>query len=184
MNLLQLRNQCTPMLQHAREWVMKVRILHILRCAAKSTDALVSAGDSYLELARDIGEAANFATYFTGSPAAESTPHLYISALATWTSRQQSRSELEKQFSRIPVLLIPKAGWNVPLMTIEVGGAAIAVAFSRDGMRIVSGSNKSGTVRSVGCFNGCRAEILKGHTLSVNSVAFSSGWHPDCVLLV
>jgi hypothetical protein len=27
MNLLGLRNQCTPMLQHAREWVLKVRIV-------------------------------------------------------------------------------------------------------------------------------------------------------------
>ena len=27
MNLLRLRNQCTPMLQHARRWVLKVRII-------------------------------------------------------------------------------------------------------------------------------------------------------------
>jgi hypothetical protein len=27
MNLLKLRNQCTPMLQHARQWVLKVRIV-------------------------------------------------------------------------------------------------------------------------------------------------------------
>jgi len=27
MNLLELRNQCTPMLLHARQWVLKVRII-------------------------------------------------------------------------------------------------------------------------------------------------------------
>jgi hypothetical protein len=56
-----------------------------------------------LELARDIGEAANFATYFTGSPAAESTPHLYISALATWSQDTNLCRKWKKQFSRIPV---------------------------------------------------------------------------------
>jgi len=46
-------------------------------------------GINYSELARDIQEAANFATYFTGSPAARSTPHLYISSLATWSQHTE-----------------------------------------------------------------------------------------------
>jgi len=49
----------------------------------KSNNTIDQCQNSHLELAHNIGEAANFATYFTGSPAAESTPHLYISALAT-----------------------------------------------------------------------------------------------------
>jgi hypothetical protein len=32
MNLLKSRNQCTPMLQHAREWVSKVRIVWVEMC--------------------------------------------------------------------------------------------------------------------------------------------------------
>jgi len=36
MNLLKLRNHCTPMLQHAREWVLKVRIIFEV---ATTTDA-------------------------------------------------------------------------------------------------------------------------------------------------
>ena len=48
-------------------------------------NAFGQCGNSFLDLACDIGEVANFATYFAGSPAAESTPHLYISALATWS---------------------------------------------------------------------------------------------------
>jgi hypothetical protein len=31
MNLLKLRSQCTPMLQHAREWVLKVRTAYVLQ---------------------------------------------------------------------------------------------------------------------------------------------------------
>jgi len=54
-------------------------------------------------LARDIGEVANFATYFTGSPAAESTPHLYISALATWP-QDTALSELENPILSDPCL--------------------------------------------------------------------------------
>ena len=38
------------------------------------------------ELAADIAEAANFATYFTAHPPASSTPHLYISALVSWST--------------------------------------------------------------------------------------------------
>ena len=55
-----------------------------MSCSA-TPNAFGQCGDSYSELAHNICEAANFATYFAGSPAAESTPHLYISALATWS---------------------------------------------------------------------------------------------------
>ena len=38
------------------------------------------------DLVQNILEAANFVKYFTASPATLSTPHLYISALATWSN--------------------------------------------------------------------------------------------------
>jgi hypothetical protein len=74
-----------------------------------------------LELARDIGEAANFATYFTGSPAAESTPHLYISALATWLQDTSLSRNWKNQFTRIPVFTHTKGSIDLPLMTVSAG---------------------------------------------------------------
>jgi len=67
----------------------------VLRCTSTTADAVFQCRNNYSELGRDIGETANFATYFTGSAAAESTPHLYISSLATWT-QDTALSELEK----------------------------------------------------------------------------------------
>ena len=125
-----------------------------------------------LELAHDIGEAANFATYFTGSPAAESTPHLYISALATWSQNSSPSRNWKKQFTRIPVFRCTKGSINLPLMTISAGGYIMAVAFSRDGKRIVSGSDDK-SVRVWDASTGVELKELKGHTSWVNSVAFS-----------
>ena len=62
MNLLGLYNQCTPMLQFARQWVLKVffELQHLMLF-------ICQCGNSYLELAHDIAEAANFATYSLGA---------------------------------------------------------------------------------------------------------------------
>jgi hypothetical protein len=118
------------------------------------TDAVVQCESDYSELAGDIGEAANFATYFTGSPAAESTPHLYISSLATWTQDTELCRHWKNQFSRIPVFTHTKGRIDVPLMTIMAGAEVTAVAFSRDGMRIVSGSYDADCA-GVGCVDRC-----------------------------
>ncbi|CAA7260761.1 unnamed protein product [Cyclocybe aegerita] len=154
MNLLGLRNQCTPMLQRAREWVLKC-------------------GESHSKLARDIGEAANFATYFTGSPAAESTPHLYISALATWLQDTSLCWNWQRKFSRIPTFTHTRGSTDLPLMTITAVSGVNAVAFSSDGMRIVSGSQDR-SVRVWDASTGAELKVLNGHCNRVYSVAFSS----------
>ena len=136
------------------------------------TDAVFQWASNYSELARDIQEAANFATYFTGSPAAESTPHLNISALATWLQRTELSCNWKSQFSRIPVFTHTRGRIDVPLMTIMVGDRPRAVAISRDGMRIVSGSDDD-TVRIWDASMGAELNVLKGHAGSVNSVAIS-----------
>ncbi|KIM80637.1 hypothetical protein PILCRDRAFT_822370 [Piloderma croceum F 1598] len=154
MNLLGLKNQCTPMLQFASQWVLKC-------------------GNSYSELARDIGEAANFATYFTGSPAAKSTPHLYISALATWLQDTSLARKWKNQFTRIPVFTYTKGSIDLPLMTVSARGPIMAVAFSGDGTRIVSSSSDE-SVRVWDASTGVELKELKGHTNLVNSAGFSS----------
>ena len=126
-----------------------------------------------MELARDIGEAANFSTYFTGSPAAKSTPHLYISALATWSQDTGLCQNWKKEFARIPVFIHTKGNIPRPLMTVQAGSATLAVAFSSDGTRIVSGSDDK-SVRVWDASTGAELKELKGHTDSVNSVAFST----------
>ena len=94
--------------------------LYSLSCTA-TTNGAGQHGNSYSELVHDIGEAANFATYFTGSPAAELTLHLYISALATWL-RETSPSQNWKNWSTcIPVFTHVKGSIDMPLMTISAG---------------------------------------------------------------
>jgi WD40 repeat protein len=143
-----------------------------LSCTATTND-VGQGGSSYLELARDIGEAANFATYFTGSPAAESTPHLYISALATWLQDTSLSRNWKNQFTRIPVFTHTKGSIDLPLMTVSAGGNVWAVACSSDGTRIVSGSGDN-SVRVWDASTGVELKELRGHTSWVFSVAFSS----------
>ena len=126
-----------------------------------------------MDLAREIGEAANFATYFTGSPAAESTPHLYISALATWSRDTSLSQSWRNQFSQIPVFTYSQGSINLPLMTVSTVREIWAVAFSSDGMQIVSGSG-DGSVQVWDASTGVELKALSGHTSIVRSVVFSS----------
>ena len=134
------------------------------------TNAVGQCGDRYLELAHNIGEAANFATYFIGSPAAESTPHLYISALATWSQDTSLSRSWKNQFTHIPVFTYSQGGSiDLPLMTISAGGKIKDVAFSSDSTQIVSGSDCS--VHVWDASTGVKLKELKGHTNLVRSGA-------------
>lgn len=108
-----------------------------------------------------------------GSPGAKSTPHLCISALATWSQDTSLCRNWKKQFARIPVFTHTKGTINLPLMTIQAGSATNTVTFSTDGTRIVSGSNDH-SVRVWGVSTGAELNVMKGHIAWVNSVAFSS----------
>lgn len=90
-------------------------------------------------LAANIAEAANFATYFAASPATLSTPHLYVSSLATWSEESTLSQQWKDQFPCIPSFTHLKAS-NVPLMTQMTTLLVNSIAFSSDGTRIVSGS--------------------------------------------
>jgi len=138
----------------------------VLGCTSTTTDVIFQCKNSYSELARDIGEAANLATYFTGSAAAESTPHLYISSLATWTQDTELCRDWKNQFSRIPIFAHTKGRIDMPLMTIMDGEGISAVALSRDGRHIATASFDE-TVR---VWDMC---VLVGHTDWVNSVMYS-----------
>ncbi|TFK17861.1 hypothetical protein FA15DRAFT_710411, partial [Coprinopsis marcescibilis] len=120
MNLLGSQKRCDPMLRMARRWITK---------AAKYD----------LILAQQLLESASFALYFSASPASLSTPHLYISALATWAKTSDLYRHWRAQFPKIPDFNM-RGSLNPALMKIEVGSDVLAVGFSSDGTRIVSGS--------------------------------------------
>ena len=100
-----------------------------------------------------------------------STPHLYISALATWSTGSSLSQQWKEQFPHIPSLTHRKAT-DVPLMTIQTGSANESVAFSPDGTCIVSSSNDN-SVRVWDASTGAELKVLNGHTKSVYSVVFS-----------
>ena len=130
-------------------------------------------GDSYSSLAWDIYEAANFATYFTESPAAESTPHLYISALAIWQQDSEDTrlfQNWKNQFTGIPAFKYTEGS----IMSLAKGSIT-DVAFSSDGTQIVTGLDDGSVwVWDVSTGTEVKKLKLKGHTGLVSSVVFSS----------
>ena len=173
MNLLRSSHQCPSMLRRASEWVLKVQLNNLPQTYAKLTP--MNQGDKFpSDLAKDIAETFDFATYFTASPAAQSTPHLYISSLMTWSRDSMISKSWKDQFSHAPSFTYTNLGnaVTVPLMTIQVGHEVLAVTFSSDGTRIASGST-DGSVMVWDAWTGKELKTLNGHTSYVTSVVFS-----------
>ena len=121
---------------------------------------------------QNIHDTVNFVKYFIASPAASSTAHLYISALATWPKQSFISQTWIKYFPFIPSLTHVRGNIMTPLMAIPTKDWIYAVAFSHDGTRIVAGSlDKS--VQVWDALTGAELHQLNGHTNRVNSVAFS-----------
>ncbi|PPQ85244.1 hypothetical protein CVT25_010017 [Psilocybe cyanescens] len=162
MNLLGSVRECTPMLHKAQVWVHYC--MSELKLKWKEFDFVYSS----------LLEAANFSTYFGGSPAGKSTPHLYISSLATWKPEFAWAQQWKNQFCLIPTFT-HNGGTNVPLLTIQIpsGMAIYAVTFSMNGTQIASGSTDC-FVRIWDASSGEELKILKGHNGVVNSVSFTS----------
>ncbi|KAF5320359.1 hypothetical protein D9611_011274 [Ephemerocybe angulata] len=123
-------------------------------------------------LALLCGQAASFALVFSASPASASTPHLYISALATWHGREDICEMWRSYFPKVPTLTTRGARATSMLMEINVGSEVNAVAVSGDGRIIASGAN-DGLVRLWDATTGKAQCKLKGHRDQVTSVAFS-----------
>ncbi|KAF8155552.1 mycorrhiza-induced NACHT/WD-repeat protein [Crassisporium funariophilum] len=150
MNLLGFSSHCSTMLQYAREWILKNT-------------------NRESELPNNLAEAANFATYFATNLPALSTPHLYISALATWSTGSAISQQWKETFPDVPTFIHRQA--DVPLMTIPTGTFA---AFSPDGTCIVSGTGrKDYSVRVWDVSTAAELKVLNGHKDIVWCVAFS-----------
>lgn len=139
---------------------------------SKADGVVTQCGKGCAELASETGEAANFATYFAGSPAAASTPHLYISVLATWSRNTTLCQKWKRSFTAIPTF-IPGAIEQIPLITIQEVGTVNSVSFSTDGTRIVSGSYDK-SVRVWDASTGQQLQVLNDHVGRVTSVSFSA----------
>ncbi|KDR73111.1 hypothetical protein GALMADRAFT_125121 [Galerina marginata CBS 339.88] len=150
MNLLGSRSLCEKMLRRARNWITK----------------------DDLALGEDFAEAASFALYFSGSEAALSTPHLYISVLATWPCDFELIRGWRSHFPGIPGFTRGLQRGR-QLMSLEMESPVYAVAFSSDDRRIISGSGDK-LVQAWDASTGEMLKLMEGHTGGVWSVAFSN----------
>src|ERR1700679_744655 len=118
-----------------------------------------------------LADAANFSTFFAGSPAAKSTPHLYISALSTWNQQSPVWTHWKHQFTFTPLISLT-CNVMVPLMTMTTNAEIRCIALSGECDLIVSGSQDN-LVQVWDAKTGAQLRELQGHTNWVNSVAFS-----------
>ena len=121
-------------------------------------------------MAENLTEAGSFSLYFSGSGASLSTPHLYISALATWPRKLGPCGGWKGHFPGIPGFTNASLGGTL-LITLHVDSPVNAVAVSPDGKQIIACSDSS--VRVLDASTGDGVKELKGHTNQVESVAFS-----------
>ncbi|KAG9111306.1 hypothetical protein FRC07_008073, partial [Ceratobasidium sp. 392] len=130
-----------------------------------------------LELATD---ACQFAHTFASSPASQSTPHIYISALRFWP-KERPVSECYSQSIQYSMLDTCRSDKpSVPVPIYAISGRVLSSAFSPDGSRGVSGS-ADGMVYLWNAQSGATfGPPLNGHTDAVHSVAFS----PDGAYIV
>ena len=101
-----------------------------------------------------------------------STPHLYISALSTWPRDLEPCGRWRSCFQGIPAFKNAARGGALSLVNINAGSSVNSVAFSTDGICIVSGS-RDNSVQVWDASTGKELNVLNGHTDLVNSVAFS-----------
>ncbi|KAJ7696275.1 WD40-repeat-containing domain protein [Mycena rosella] len=159
MHLLKLKSDCRLAINLARTWVLQVCKYDIL-----------SSLDGYMAAVQRL-----WASFVQGQ-ASLSTPHLYVSSLATELALTSAATltNWRKHFPRLPSIEckgIPRRG--MLLMSMEGHRSSVwSVAFSPDGTHIVSGSSDN-TVRMWDVVTGAEVTKMKGHSGSIWSVAFS-----------
>ncbi|CUA76602.1 F-box/WD repeat-containing protein sel-10 [Rhizoctonia solani] len=132
-------------------------------------------GSTLTNLVILVEDARNFVTSFASSPAAQSTPHIYISSLPLCP---RSSSVYQNYWNRTRGLLELKGSLierreAAALATWNLGSEVYSVAYSLDGTRVVAGCEDR-TVRIMSAHDGRPLlDPLQGHTGSVESVAFS-----------
>ncbi|ETW77090.1 hypothetical protein HETIRDRAFT_105708 [Heterobasidion irregulare TC 32-1] len=114
-------------------------------------------------------------------PMSQSTPHIYLSALPFAPQNSTAFEMFGKNFSQV-LRISAGAGKHWPIVEhiMHARSVVLCVAFSPDGLRIVSGSH-DGKIRVWNAAMGATVgEPFEGHTGGVNSVVFS----PDGLRIV
>ncbi|TFY66244.1 hypothetical protein EVG20_g4846 [Dentipellis fragilis] len=157
MNLLQAKRECYSTVDLVRVQLMKHDVSNEVTNELKSVLHAVK----------------RLTSSFTRTPAALSTPHLYISCLATEFAITSVPEEWRQRFQGVPRVQCHGVSNHGMLVIIHNQSSVKAVAFSSDGNYIVSGSN-NGTVQTWDAQTGTELIKINGHIDSVNSVMFSS----------
>ncbi|KAJ4463920.1 WD40 repeat-like protein, partial [Lentinula edodes] len=155
MNLLRFTRECKEIMSDLQKWINKENIMF------EDLKAIVTAVE---RLARS----------FIESPACLSTPHLYISSLATEFATGQVPEMWKQQFLKLPQITCAGVSNHGGVkLAMNVKASVLSVAFSNDVSHIVSGSDDM-TVCIWDANTGDLLQTLKGHTDRVWSVGFSS----------
>ncbi|KIK51727.1 hypothetical protein GYMLUDRAFT_979987 [Collybiopsis luxurians FD-317 M1] len=150
MNLMEKKEDCYRNVQDLQIWLAKG--------AAKEAAATVS----------------RLVKAFTQTTASLSTPHLYLSSLATEFATTLSATKWQKDFANVPkVLCTGVSNHGGEILQMQYRHAVNAVAFSPDGLKLASGAD-NGNVCLWDALTGKQVLQMKGHTDWVHSVAFSS----------
>ncbi|TFK95195.1 WD40-repeat-containing domain protein, partial [Pterulicium gracile] len=156
-----LKIDCRPSMHLARDWARH------LKPQNKDLNVLMAAVDMLW-------------ASFINNTTSQSTPHLYISSLATVLAMSAMRSislpDWQSSFPGLPTVKCTGILHEPSLLIIQREGhnaSVHSVAFSPDGMRIASGSDDLTTVRIWDATTGTQVAKMKGHGDSVLSVAFS-----------
>ncbi|CAE6434144.1 unnamed protein product [Rhizoctonia solani] len=135
--------------------------------------------DSTLLLARD---ARRFVTMFATSPVSKSTPHLYVSTLASWPHDQPiARHYLQQTIDLVKIKGIETTERHLSLLSVvTVGFPVTCVAYSSNGVFFVAGTDR-GTILIWDAMS-CRMTIdpIEGHTEPIRAITISPNGTQIC----
>ncbi|KAG9123460.1 hypothetical protein FRC07_014911 [Ceratobasidium sp. 392] len=157
-------------------WIEALSLLSKLKFALSSLLELVEWCSGTMDSIANYAACAYRLVLAFYDPISESTPHLYVSALAFAPRSSHIAQRMKFHFpSILTVETNTDSGWAPWMRNIPHGATVTSVAVSSDGSRIVTGSQNQ-LVQIWDSETGIAVcEPLKGHTNVVRSVAFSSG---------
>ncbi|KAG9124141.1 hypothetical protein FRC07_012685 [Ceratobasidium sp. 392] len=106
----------------------------------------------------------------------ESTPHLYLSALAFAPAKSEIAQRMRPHFPNIPAIVSGgEEQWSSCLRTISVSSEVLILRLTSDGSRIISG-HEDGTVQVWDMVTGAAVlEPLRGELSFVSAIAVDDG---------